>query len=129
MKLIATKSFTYATRRLLPGDEFEASNRDARLLAATRKARQVRTTTNLPAPPPELAEKIAASVASPAPPTDLYRPPLTPNGPNPPQPLERPADDLTALRAEYRSAVGRQPFHQWGAAELREKIAAAKAPS
>lgn len=39
MKLVATKSMTYNTRRLLPGDLFEASPRDARLLKGIRKAK------------------------------------------------------------------------------------------
>lgn len=39
-KMIATKSMRYATRRLLPDDEFVAKNgRDARLLSAIGKAR------------------------------------------------------------------------------------------
>lgn len=38
-RLIATKAMRYATRRLLPDDEFVASPRDARLLIAIGKAR------------------------------------------------------------------------------------------
>ena len=39
--LIATKSFTYATRRLLPGQDFiTRTDRDARLLVAIGKARR-----------------------------------------------------------------------------------------
>lgn len=41
MRLICTKAMTYNTRRLLPGDEFEAATpRDARVLIAIRKAEQ-----------------------------------------------------------------------------------------
>ncbi|MBZ9653537.1 hypothetical protein [Phyllobacterium lublinensis] len=39
MKLIATKSMTYATRRLQAGEQFEAGPRDARLLIAIKKAK------------------------------------------------------------------------------------------
>lgn len=39
-KLTATKSFVYATRRLLPGEDFiTKTERDARLLVAMGKAR------------------------------------------------------------------------------------------
>ena len=41
MKMIANKRLTYGTRRLQAGDEFEASPRDARLLAAVSRARLV----------------------------------------------------------------------------------------
>jgi hypothetical protein len=34
-------------------------------------------------------------------------------------------EDLTALRAEYREKLGKNPFNGWDAATLREKIAAA----
>ncbi|MBO9589073.1 hypothetical protein [Devosia sp.] len=38
-ELIAAKSMTYATRRLSAGDLFTASNRDARILTALKRAR------------------------------------------------------------------------------------------
>ena len=37
-KMKALKAMTYATRRLRAGDEFEASRRDARILAAIGRA-------------------------------------------------------------------------------------------
>lgn len=37
-KLVATKPFRYASRTLRPGDEFEASERDANLLKRVRRA-------------------------------------------------------------------------------------------
>lgn len=37
--LIANRSMTYMTRRLLPDDVFEAKPRDAKVLVACRKAR------------------------------------------------------------------------------------------
>lgn len=36
------------------------------------------------------------------------------------------ADDVKALRTEYKAAAGRNPFNGWDADTLREKIAAAK---
>lgn len=38
-----------------------------------------------------------------------------------------PADELPALRDAYEKTLGKRPFNGWGAATLREKIAAAKA--
>lgn len=34
-------------------------------------------------------------------------------------------DELKAVREEYLTVVGKQPFHGWGIETLREKIAAA----
>ena len=39
---------------------------------------------------------------------------------------DAPADDLTALRAEYQEAVGKKPYHGWDADTLRAKIAEEK---
>jgi hypothetical protein len=102
MRLKALRPMTYATRRLLPGDVFEAkSRRDHRVLLATRKVEAMREPASVPPPPPAVAKKIAEAVAPPA------------------------DDDLSALRAEYERAVGRRPFMGWDAATLREKMAAA----
>jgi hypothetical protein len=38
-----------------------------------------------------------------------------------------PAEDLTALRVEYRDALGKNPFPGWGAGELRRRIEDAQA--
>jgi len=43
MKMIATKSFTYAGKSRRPGDEFDVADRDVKLLAAVKRAK--------PAPP------------------------------------------------------------------------------
>jgi len=123
VKLKAVKGLTYNTRRLLPGDVFDASPRDARLLLAIRKAEAMREPVELPPPPPAVAEKIAATFVPPTPPNDPNPPPIPPNDPNPPTP---PPDYLAALRAEYEAALGKRPFMGWDAATLREKIAAAK---
>lgn len=39
-KMIALKTFRYATRALVTGDDFDASRRDARILEAIGKARR-----------------------------------------------------------------------------------------
>lgn len=39
MDLIATRTMTYGTRRLTPGDRFTASNMNGRLLIAIKKAK------------------------------------------------------------------------------------------
>lgn len=39
MKYVATKAMRYGGRSLAPGDEFDASGRDGRLLVAIGKAR------------------------------------------------------------------------------------------
>jgi hypothetical protein len=117
MKLKAVKAFTYSTRRLLPGEVFEASSRDARLLLATRKVEAMRDPVELAPPPPALAKKIEAAVA-PTPAVTVQPPIASP-----------PAEDITALRAEYEAALGKKPFNGWDAATLREKIAAGAAQS
>lgn len=37
-QLVAKAAFTYATRALKPGDKFEASEKDARILKLTKRA-------------------------------------------------------------------------------------------
>ncbi len=59
-KLVATKELTYNTRRLFAGDEFEASNRDAVILTAIRKAKRVRAPGRVAAPPAKVAKEIAS---------------------------------------------------------------------
>ena len=44
----------------------------------------------------------------------------------PADPTPPPADDLAALRAEYKAATGKRPSPGWKADKLRELIAAAK---
>jgi hypothetical protein len=34
------------------------------------------------------------------------------------------AEDITAVRVEYETVVGKRPFHGWDAATLRQKMAA-----
>lgn len=42
-----------------------------------------------------------------------------------PNATEEAPDELADLRAEYQEAVGKRPYHGWGADELRARIAAA----
>jgi hypothetical protein len=71
MRLKALKSFPYRTRRMLaddtfeatgrvlPGDIFEASTRDARLLVGIGKAANIRQPAPVPPPPRAIAASIA----------------------------------------------------------------------
>lgn len=43
------------------------------------------------------------------------------------QPTANDADELDALRDEYKEAVGKRAYHGWDADALRDKIAEAKA--
>lgn len=106
MKLKALRSFTYATRRLLPGDIFDMPERtriqrqQALAIIAQKRAKKIRETVEIPPPPPAIAEQISATVTA--------------------------TDDVKAARDEYEQALGKRPFPGWGVGILREKIAAAK---
>lgn len=93
--MIALKSFSYATRRLMPGQAFQASSQDARLLVAIKKAREEREPSAIAPPPAQLVAKIASTT-----------------------------EDLKLLRAEYERVVGKKPFAGWKADELRTRMAA-----
>ena len=56
--LTATKSFSYRTRRLLPGDLFTAPHRDAHILVAIGKAKMEREPGSIAPPPPGLVAKV-----------------------------------------------------------------------
>lgn len=60
MKLIAVKSFSYNTRRLNPGDTFEAKDPDGRLLIGVLKARKFedRKEEVIPAPKKAVLDKL-----------------------------------------------------------------------
>jgi len=99
MKMKALKSFSYNTRRLVPGDDFETKRDiDARLLEANKRAERVREIGELPPPPKAVVTKVVDA-----------------------------AEAMKALRAEYTRLVGKKPYNGWGADELRAKIAAANA--
>ena len=115
MKLVATREFSYATRRLLPGDTFEASDRDGKLLIAVKKAQKGRPDADVPTPRPGLIAKAAAAVATTV---------KTESDPQPAAAVDPAGDELTALRAQYEAVIGKKPFNGWDADKLRQKIAA-----
>lgn len=101
--MTATKMLSYANRRLVPGEDFETkSDRDMKVLLATRKAKVKRAPADVPPPPPEVATRIAEATAP------------------PPGEVE-----LIEARLEYKRVTGKQAYHAWDAATLREKIAIA----
>lgn len=98
--LIATRSFTYANRRLLPGQDFATkTERDAKLLIAIGKARPRRVPGAIPAPPADLVAKV---------------------------PELSDTSDISALRSEYHGLTGKRAYHGWDAETLADKIAQAK---
>lgn len=66
MKLVATKSFSYSTRRLKPGDVFEAKDPDGRLLVGVRKARYFgeRKESFVPAPKKETLDRLLSTTVT-----------------------------------------------------------------
>lgn len=93
--LVATKPFTYATRRLKPGDEFEVKQAiHGRLLKAAKKAKDAdpRVPGKLPAPPASLIKQV---------------------------------DETASLRADYERKFGKRPFMGWDAEMLKAKLAEA----
>lgn len=133
MQLIATRPFTYQTRRLVPGDVFTAEKpMDGKLLIAVKKARLHREPGSVAPPPAALKAQIAAAPGPSAAPVEA-EPEADPEqlsqldhdgdgkaggSVSPP-----PSEDLTALRAEYFETVGKRPFNGWDAVTLRDKIA------
>ncbi len=116
-KLIATRAFTYATRRLVAEEPFEAVTRDARVLKAIGKARD-----DYDAPVKEALAQTPVPVVSP---------------PVPSAPASAPApfvsvheethhesDPLDALRGEA-AALGVHVDRRWGEARLAQEIDAA----
>ncbi|NLS07616.1 hypothetical protein HGP14_30600 [Rhizobium sp. P32RR-XVIII] len=104
MDLIATRRMTYGTRRLLPGDKFTASNANARVLIAVRKAKAAPTGYEAQGtahdPHAGAHERVGRDSA--------------------------PGDALADLRKEYHDVLGKRPFHGWDAETLRAKIAEAR---
>lgn len=102
-KLVATKGLRYATRRMMAGDEFEASNRDARLLVAIGKARPARVPGTIGAPPVAILQKVK-------------------NGIGQTKSSDGDKDALNKLRADYQMLVGKKPFAGWKVDELQRRI-------
>jgi hypothetical protein len=111
-RLIATKSYRYATRRLQAGEEFEASDMHARILVASRKAayapdqaaqpqQQVQ-----PEPEPVPVQEMAAAAAETEAEIDL--------------PLLDPRN-IDSLRAQA-ARLGVTVDGRWGIARLQHEI-------
>jgi hypothetical protein len=100
-ELVATRGFKYMTRRLLPGDTFEAKNSlEAKILTDVRRVAAV--------PLPKLARR-----------------PQLDHDKDGREGGSKTAvgDDLAALRAAYVDKFGKRPFNGWPVEVLREKIA------
>lgn len=121
--MTATKMLTYANRRLQPGEDFEArSQRDVKVLLATRKAKVKRPEADVPAPPPEVEKRIVAVVTTNEAPVE---PSVTSTSEATIEPkVETAGDDLASLRKTYEDLSGKRVYNGWDAAQLREKIAA-----
>lgn len=95
--LIATKSLTYATRRLRAGDGFIVrSDKDAKVLIAIGKAKP-----DLETAKPK-ARKAEKATAEPAPSEDQ--------------------NDLEKLRNAYLEQKGEEPDKRWGVARLKLEL-------
>lgn len=113
-KLIANKALRYATRRMMAGDEFEANNRDARVLVAIGKARHVREPGSIDAPPDAVLQKIKKVTN----PLDHDNDGASGGSKSP----DGDKEALNKLRGEYTELLGKKPFAGWDAAELQRRI-------
>lgn len=101
--LIAVRPLRYATRQLRAGEHFSTkTERDARILIATGRAKldEARAKAHLPPPPVEIVEKVRSAVVS---------------KPTSPETMEE-------LRARYHEVFGKRPFMGWDAETLKRKI-------
>lgn len=57
VELVATKDFSYSTRRLKAGDSFSVPQRDARILIAIKKAEAAREPGHVEPPPQRVVER------------------------------------------------------------------------
>lgn len=104
---VIKRPLRYATRRLLPGDMFQANKpSDERILLATKRVEVARAEVTLPPPPPSLLAQLDHDGNG------------HPGGSKAPEQT----DDLKALREEYEAKMGKRPFYGWDAATLREKM-------
>jgi hypothetical protein len=102
MKLIATKSLKYATRRMQAGDEFDAKDMHARVLVGARLARYA------PEAAPERPQPVVVM------PTEVVE-----------APEDEGAKIIIRLRAEAER-LGIAVDGRWGIARLQQEIAQAK---
>jgi hypothetical protein len=111
-KLTATKAMSYATRRLLPGDEFVARNRDARLLVAIDKARYSEAAPERSAKPTRKHDAVDHDADGRK--VGVRKTPVDKD------PVDK--EKLAKLRADYQEVIGKKPFARWDAAELQKRI-------
>lgn len=100
-KLIALKPLRYRTRRLMAGDDFDATARDAKVFIGLKWAKPYPREVGKLDPPP--VAKVEARKPSPA-------------------AAVHTDSDLSALRAEYKAKMGKRPFPGWNAETLRAKM-------
>lgn len=114
-KLIATREFSYATRMLKPGQPFEATPNDARLLIAVKRATVVREPSKIAPPPAGVLAQIQQSAAI---------NPLDHDGDGSPGgslPAAERGEDIDKLRADAE-ALGIAIDRRWGARRLQAEI-------
>lgn len=131
MKLIALKPMRYGTRRLLPGDDFEATPAHGRLLVAIRKAADPlkREVGRVAAPKASVLQKAAEATKQEGTEPDTTQPPApaAAEGATTPATLHPAGETIDTLRAEYLALVGKKPFNGWDIETLQAKIAQARA--
>lgn len=123
--LIATKAFSYNTRRLVAGDLFQARRSDARLLVALKKAKRpvggvASEELDVVVVPVQVIE------TSHTPPDTMVSQVVPTTLPETPSAVDVKALDIAALRAQYKDMFGKAPFNGWKAEELIARIAAGK---
>lgn len=99
MVLIAKRDMRYGTRRLKAGDYFEASKRDAKVLAAVKRADYApgnRMPSNVPPIPEGLKKQVE----------------------------QQDGEEIKGLREQYASKFGKRPYMGWDAETIRQKLAA-----
>jgi hypothetical protein len=99
MRLIATRNYSYNTRRLRAGDEFEANEYWARVLVGARRADYAPKQAKAEPPKPLMASRV-------------------------PEPEDDGAKILEKLRAQAER-LGVEVDGRWGAARLQSEIALA----
>jgi len=119
-KLVAIREFSYATRMLKPGQSFEATPNDARLLIAVKRAREVREPSKI-APPPAA---VVAHILQSAPMQPLPANPLDHDGDGASGgslPASERGEDIDKLRADAE-ALNIAIDRRWGAKRLQAEI-------
>lgn len=127
IKYVATRPLTYATRRLLPGDEFEPKPAHGRLLVALKKAREKREPGKIAAPAKAVTEKVmpqAVEAQAVVEEIGTEQPLIETDEPAAVETAEH--DDTAATRAEYQVKFGKRPYMGWDIEELRRRISEAE---